>query len=125
VTGLLLDTHVVLWWRGEYRRIGASVLEKIADPETEVFYSSASIWEMAIKHALGRLSMPADLLETMAERGFSELPVRATDGLRAGSLPPHHADPFDRMLIAQAQNERLTLVTSDRRIAAYDVPILW
>lgn len=125
MTGLLLDTHVLLWWRGEYRRIGASVLEKIADPESAVFYSSASIWEMAIKHALGKLRMPADLLETMAERGFAELPVRSADALRAGALPPHHADPFDRMLIAQAQGERLTLVTSDTRLAAYDVPILW
>ncbi len=125
MTGLLLDTHVLLWWRGDYRRIGASVLEKITDPEISVFFSSASIWEMAIKHASGKLRMPANLLETMAERGFAELPVRSTDGLRAGALPPHHADPFDRMLIAQAQNESLTLVTSDTRIAAYDVPILW
>jgi len=125
VTGLLLDTHVLLWARGEYRRIGASVRETITDPESAVFFSSASIWEMAIKHASGKLSMPANLLETMAERGFSELPVRSTDGLRAGALPPHHADPFDRMLIAQAQGEGLTLVTSDTRLAAYDVPILW
>jgi PIN domain nuclease of toxin-antitoxin system len=125
VTGLLLDTHVLLWARGEHGRIGASVRETITDPETAVFFSSASIWEMAIKHALGKLRMPANMLETMAERGFSELPVRSTDGLRAGALPPHHADPFDRMLIAQAQGERLTLVTSDTRIAAYDVPILW
>jgi PIN domain nuclease of toxin-antitoxin system len=125
VTGLLLDTHVLLWARGEHRRIGASVRETITNPEISVFFSSASIWEMAIKHALGKLRMPPNLLETMAERGFSELPVRSTDGLRAGALPPHHADPFDRMLIAQAQSGRLTLVTSDTRIAAYDVPILW
>lgn len=125
MTGLLLDTHVLLWWRGDYRRIGATALEKIADPEIGVFFSSASIWEMAIRHASGKLSMPDNLLETMADRGFAELPVRSSDGLRAGTLPPHHADPFDRMLVAQAQSERLTLVTSDTRIAAYDVPILW
>jgi PIN domain nuclease of toxin-antitoxin system len=125
VTGLLLDTHVLLWWRGDYRRIAATALEQITDPETAVFFSSVSIWEMAIKHASGKLSMPDNLLETMAERGFAELPVRSSDGLRAGALPPHHADPFDRMLVAQAQSERLTLVTSDTRIAAYDVPILW
>jgi PIN domain nuclease of toxin-antitoxin system len=125
VTGLLLDTHVLLWARGEYRRIGASVRKTITDPEVAVVFSSASIWEMAIKHALGKLSMPADLLETMAERGFAELPVRSTDGLRAGALPPHHRDPFDRMLVAQAQSEKLTLVTNDARIAAYDVPVLW
>jgi len=125
VTGLLLDTHVLLWWRGEYRRIGASVREKIADPAVAVFFSSASIWEIAIKHASGKLHMPANLLDTMAERGFLELPVRSTNGLRAGALPPHHADPFDRMLVAQAQSESLTLVTSDTRIAAYDVSVLW
>jgi PIN domain nuclease of toxin-antitoxin system len=125
VTGLLLDTHVLLWSRGEYRRIGASVRETITDPEIAVFFSAASIWEIAIKHASGKLRMPASLLATMAERGFSELPVRASDGLRAGALPPHHADPFDRMLIAQAQSGDLTLVTSDRRIAAYDVDVLW
>lgn len=125
MTGLLLDTHVLLWARGEYRRIDASVRETITDPKIAVFFSAASIWEMAIKQALGKLSMPANLLETMAERGFSELPVRSSDGLRAGALPPHHADPFDRMLIAQAQGESLTFVTSDTRIAAYDVPILW
>lgn len=125
MTGLLLDTHVLLWARGDQRRIDASVRETITDPETAVFFSSASIWEMAIKRALGKLRMPANLLETMAERGFAELPVRSTDALRAGALPPHHADPFDRMLIAQAQGERLTLVTSDARMAAYDVPILW
>jgi PIN domain nuclease of toxin-antitoxin system len=125
VTGLLIDTHVLLWWRGEHTRIGASVHETIADPDTAVFFSSASIWEMAIKQASGKLRMPANLLETMAERGFSELPVRSTDALHAGALPPHHADPFDRMLIAQAQGESLTLVTSDTRLAAYDVPILW
>jgi PIN domain nuclease of toxin-antitoxin system len=125
VTGLLLDTHVLLWARGEPRRIAESVRDRITDPAVAVFFSSASIWEIAIKHALGKLNMPANLLETMAERGFSELPVRSTDGLRAGALPPHHADPFDRMLIAQAQSESLTLVTSDARIAAYDVPILW
>jgi PIN domain nuclease of toxin-antitoxin system len=125
VTGLLLDTHVLLWARGEHRRIATSVRETITDPETAVFFSAASIWEMAIKQALGKLRMPASLLETMAERGFSELPVRSTDGLRAGALPPHHADPFDRILIAQAQSEGLTLVTRDTRIAAYDVPILW
>ena len=125
MTGLLLDTHVLLWWRGDYGRIGASVRATITDPEIGVFFSAASIWEIAIKHALGKLRTPANLLESMAERGFSELPVRSSDGLRAGALPPHHADPFDRMLIAQAQGEGLTLVTSDTRIAAYDVPILW
>ncbi len=125
MTGLLLDTHVLLWWRGDYKRIPASVRDTIANPEIAVFFSAASIWEMAIKHASGKLRMPANLLETMVDRGFSELPVCASDGLRAGALPPHHADPFDRMLIAQAQSEGLTLVTGDARIAAYDVPVLW
>jgi PIN domain nuclease of toxin-antitoxin system len=125
LTALLLDTHVLLWWRGDYRRISVRAREAIADPGHVLFFSAASIWEMAIKHAAGKLKMPADVLDTFEQRGFTELPMSSRQGLIAGALPPHHGDPFDRMLVAQAQSEKLTLVTNDARIAAYDVPVLW
>jgi PIN domain nuclease of toxin-antitoxin system len=125
LTRLLLDTHVLLWWRGDYKRIGPRSLTAIEDADTAVFFSAASIWEMAIKHAAGKLKMPANVVDTMEQRGFAELQVRSHHGLMAGALPPHHRDPFDRMLVAQAQSERLTLVTNDERISAYDVPVLW
>jgi len=100
-------------------------LEAIEDPGTPLYFSAASIWEMAIKEALGKLKMPGDLVSTMEERGFQELPVVSRYAIVAGALPPHHGDPFDRMLVAQAQSEGLTVVTNDARIAAYDVTLLW
>lgn len=90
-----------------------------------IFFSAASIWEISIKQASGKLDAPEDLLDTMEQRGFVELPVRSRHALTAGSLPPHHGDPFDRMIVAQAQSEGFTIVTRDERIAAYDVPVLW
>jgi PIN domain nuclease of toxin-antitoxin system len=125
LTELLVDTHVLLWWRGDHRRLSSRAHKSIADPDNTLFFSAASIWEMAIKRAAGKLDVPEDLLDTMAERGFIELPVLSRHGLLAGALPPHHRDPFDRMLVAHAQSEDFTLVTGDKRIAAYDVPVLW
>jgi PIN domain nuclease of toxin-antitoxin system len=122
---LLLDTHVLLWWRGDYRRISARGREAIADPDHLLFFSAASIWEMAIKQAAGKLRMPPNVLDTLGHRGFAELEMSSRQALIAGALPAHHRDPFDRMLVAQAQSENLTLVTNDARIAAYDVPVLW
>ena len=95
------------------------------NPDTPLFFSAASIWEVAIKRAQDKLDVPDNLLDTMEQRGFVELQVSARHGLIAGALPPHHRDPFDRMLVAQAQREGLTLVTHDERIRAYDVPVLW
>lgn len=90
-----------------------------------MFFSAVSIWEISIKQAKGKLQVPAHLLDTLQEQGFAELKVDSRHALRAGSLPSHHADPFDRMLVAQAQCEGLTLVTCDPNIAAYDVSVLW
>jgi PIN domain nuclease of toxin-antitoxin system len=121
---LLLDTHVLIWWRGDYKRISRSGIGAIEDADAACF-SAVSIWEIAVKHALGKLRMPSHLVDTLEQRGFSELPVRSRHALAAGALPKHHGDPFDRMLVAQAQAEGMTLVTNDSRIAAYDVPVLW
>ena len=125
MTPLLVDTHVLLWWRGDSDRISARAREAIENPDVPLFFSAASIWEIAIKRAQGKLSVPENLLDTMEERGFLELPVVSRHAVRAGALPAHHGDPFDRMIVAQAQTEGLTVVTSDARIAAYDVPVLW
>jgi PIN domain nuclease of toxin-antitoxin system len=125
LTALLVDSHALLWWRGEPRRLSTRVLEAMENPETSLFYSAASIWEIAIKRAQGKLKAPENLLDTMEQRGFAELPVLSRHAIIAGALPPHHRDPFDRMIVAQAQGEGLTVVTRDERIAAYDVPVLW
>ncbi|HEX4838792.1 MAG TPA: type II toxin-antitoxin system VapC family toxin [Solirubrobacteraceae bacterium] len=125
MSALLADTHTLLWWRASESRLSASALEAMEDVRTPLFFSAASIWEIAIKRAKGKLDVPDRLLDTMQQRGFAELPVSARHGLVAGGLPPHHGDPFDRMIVAQAQCQGLTVVTSDKQIAAYDVPVLW
>ncbi len=118
---LLLDTHVLLWWLAEDDRLTPTMREAIADPATPVVVSAASAWEMAIKAGLGKLTIPGDLAGELERQGFDELPVTVQDGVAAGALPRHHADPFDRMLIAQAVRQRFVLVTADRRFADYDV----
>ena len=118
---LLLDTHVLLWWLADDPRLTPAMREAIADPSTSVVVSAASAWEAAIKAAVGKLRVPDGLREELVRHGFDELPVTVEDGLAAGALPRHHADPFDRMLIAQAARRGFVLVTADRRFAAYDV----
>jgi PIN domain nuclease of toxin-antitoxin system len=122
---VLLDTHTLLWWLRDSRQLGKRAKALIRAGETLVSVSSVSIWEISIKAALGRL----DLLEPfekqlhaeMERSGFRELTVTFAHALDVRKLPPHHADPFDRMLIAQARCEDLTLMTADAAIAAYDV----
>jgi PIN domain nuclease of toxin-antitoxin system len=121
---LLLDTHVFLWWRADDRRLRATVRKAIAEAEI-VFVSAASAWEAAIKVALGRLHIPDTLEAGVIDSGFEKLPINFSHAEAAARLPPHHLDPFDRMLIAQAGAEGLTLVTHDRRLHPYDVEILW
>ncbi len=118
---LLLDTHVLLWWLGDDDRLTPTMRSAIADPRTAVMVSAASAWEVAIKAVLGKLTVPGDLAEELDRQGFDAVPVTVEDGLAAGDLPRHHADPFDRMLIAQARRRRLVVVTADRRFADYDV----
>lgn len=120
---LLLDTHVVLWWRVDSPRLKRSVRQRIASAEV-VWVSAASGWEVAIKRALGTLHLD-DPFEAMVQASeFDELPVTLAHAERLTDLPLHHADPFDRMLIAQAQTERATVVTHDPQFGRYDVSIL-
>jgi PIN domain nuclease of toxin-antitoxin system len=121
---LLLDTHALLWWLADDPRLAADARAAVASPESLVSVSAASAWELSIKEALGRVRLPDDLEEQLERSAFSPLPITVAHALRAGGLPLHHADPFDRMLVAQAQLEGLTLVTRDPRIAAYGVATL-
>jgi len=123
-TRLLLDTHVFLWWRANDRRLGVPIRNAIASADV-VFVSAASAWEADIKIRLGRLSIPDTIESGVEDSGFEKLPILFSHAEAAAVLPAHHQDPFDRMLIAQALVESLTLVSHDRRMAPYDVPILW
>lgn len=120
---LLLDTHVVLWWLAA-DPLSDDASARIADPSARVVVSAASIWEASIKRSLGKLRVDGSLAQHAADAGFELLPVLAGHAEAAGDLPHHHRDPFDRMLVAQAAAERLTLVTRDPAFDAYEVPVL-
>jgi PIN domain nuclease of toxin-antitoxin system len=118
---LLLDTHVFLWWDAEPESLGEEARSAIRDPENDVFVSAVSVWEIVIKRQLGRLQFSGSPVETITRNGFFSLPILPLHAEHAGSLPLLHSDPFDRMLVAQAQLGGMTLVTVDRKIAAYPV----
>ena len=120
---LLLDTHVFLWWRtaSEMRPEATDAIRGADD----VFVSAASAWEVSIKAALGKIRLMASFADGVAQSGFVPLPITLTHAAAAGELPPHHRDPFDRMLVAQARVERLTLITRDRWLEPYDARIVW
>lgn len=121
----LLDTHVFLWWDAATRDLGHDAASAIADPDNNVFVSAASVWEIAIKQKARRLSFAGSPAEAIGRNGFLPLPILPLHAERAAALPPLHQDPFDRMLVAQAQMASLTLITADERITAYAVPRLW
>lgn len=116
---LLLDTRVLIWWLADDPRLGIVCRERIGDPATRVFVSAASAWKIAIKYKIGRLALPGP-----PEDWFEGLPAGIADSLAAGALPIHHRDPFDRMLIVQARQNGLALVTSDRAMEHYDVTLM-
>ena len=122
---LLLDSNALYWFVVEPERLGPAAYAAINDPNHEVSFSAVNLWELAIKRAKGKLRFEdAAMLAAVAAQGFVELPVTARYSLEAASLPLHHNDPFDRMLIAQARLEGLTLVTSDRVFWRYRVLLL-
>lgn len=117
---LLLDTHILLWWVMGDRRLPKSLARTIASQDNDVAISAASIWEIAIKRTLGRIDVDLDeLLSSMTADGFTELPLRFGHSLRLESIPRHHDDPFDRILIAQSIAEGRRLVTRDALILGY------
>ena len=117
---ILLDSHVVLWWLEDNKSLGTKTRELITGAD-EAFVSAVTPWELGIKRSLGKLSMPDGLNEVIEADGFTSLPITASHAELAPALPAIHRDPFDRMLIAQAQLETLVLVTADTALAKYDV----
>ena len=126
---LLLDTLAFLWWITDSPRLPGAARQGIADPNARIYWSAASSWEVAIKYALGRLPLPkppADYLPRQLElNGIRPMPITDAHALGVANLPPHHDDPFDRMLVAQALAEGLVLVSGDPVMHAYDVKVLW
>ena len=126
---ILLDTHAWLWLNSAPERIPRRLLDTLREADRPIYLSAASAWEIAIKHQSGKLALPLPPSEyipsRLRENGISSLPIRQGHALRAAALPFHHKDPFDRILVAQAQVEGLTLVTADPVLSAYDVKILW
>jgi PIN domain nuclease of toxin-antitoxin system len=121
----LLDTHILLWWIADDPKLRVDIRETIADPTHDVAVSVASIWEAAIKRALGKLRFETPiLLDTLSRGGTRVVPITAEHALAAGDLPRHHDDPFDRMLVAQALTEGLILISRDSRLRAYEVAIV-
>jgi len=126
---LLLDTHIWLWLQTTPTRIADDVLDDLRDPATQLLLSAASSWEISIKYALGKLDLPQPPTSYVPERlrtsRVDALPITVQHTLVAGELPAHHNDPFDRLLIAQAISESLTLVTVDRAFEACEMPLRW
>ena len=120
---LLLDTHVFLWWLADDRRLSANARKAIENSEL-VFVSAATAWEIGIKSSLKKLEFRGELEAEMTANNFLPLPVTVAHAVSAGRLPRHHNDPFDRMLVAQASLEKLTLLTSDKRLAAYSARVI-
>ena len=125
----MLDTHALIWWLTDDERLPRSTYREIADERNEKFVSAASVWEIAIKHRSGKLEEASHLILDMPgaleRQGFEELSITVDDGVRAGMLPVHHRDPFDRMLIAQALVRNLVIITGDPLFDRYGVRRLW
>ncbi len=126
---LLLDTHVLLWLLGEPERIAPEVRRNVEEVSNALLISAVSAWEIATKHAIGKLplpeSPPALIERAVAELRAVELPIASRHALLSASLPNHHRDPFDRLLVAQAMLEDATLVTADHLLPAYGATLLW
>jgi PIN domain nuclease of toxin-antitoxin system len=124
-----LDTHAFLWWITEDRRLSARAHKALADGGNDLLLSGASGWEIAIKASLGRITLPVPIARFLSEQlqrnGIGTLPIEMRHALRVHAIPLLHRDPFDRLLVAQAQLEKLRILTSDPQIAQYDVETLW
>jgi PIN domain nuclease of toxin-antitoxin system len=121
---LLLDTSAFIWWVTEDSRLGPKARSAVADPNRSVHFSAVSAWEIAIKRSLGKLEFDGDVGSLVAREDFDELPIQIVHAVEAESLPRHHSDPFDRMLIAQSRHESLVLLTGDRVFTRYDVELM-
>lgn len=128
MSAYLIDTHVWLWMQSNLARLSPHVRDLVASPDNERIVSAATTWEIAIKHAAGKLALPSNPEHYLSERlrlsVTSVAPIELSHTVRAGSLPPHHRDPFDRMIVAQAQILGLPVITADPRIKQYDVEVI-
>jgi PIN domain nuclease of toxin-antitoxin system len=122
---LLLDTHAALWWLADDERLGRDAARQLGDDSNRVLLSAAVVWEVAIKRALGTLQAPADVASTLLGASAQPLPITLDHAAAVGTLPRHHRDPFDRMLVAQALAEGAAIVSPDDRLPKYDVPLIW
>lgn len=121
---LLLDAHALLWWLADDSQLDSAAARSIADPANDVVVSTATVWEIEVKRVAGRLRAPAELLDAIRQTGMDTLPITAPDAVIAAGLPMHHGDPFDRMLVAQAQRLDALIVSRDLALHAYDVHVL-
>lgn len=121
---LLLDSHALLWALHDPDRLRPQAADMIRDPRRAVFFSAASAWELELKAAKGKLTLPDDWISAAQATGFLELPVTAAEARRSAKLPWHHGDPFDRVLVAQAEEHGLAIATRDPLIAPYGVPVV-
>ena len=121
---ILLDTHVFIWWDGEDPALGSDLRDAIADPVNEIYVSAASVWEIAIKRRRGKIAFAHGIAEAVARNRFLGLPITPDHAEHAGGLPRHHGDPFDRMLVAQAVLEQMTLATQDAMMRPYGIAML-
>lgn len=125
----LLDTAIFLWSVGPVEKLNRQAVEVLEDAMTELFLSAASSWEISIKSALGNLKLPEAastyVPKRLTSQGIRSLPISHIHALAAGELPRHHRDPFDRMLVAQARNERMVLMTADPSFKKYGIELLW
>ena len=121
---LLLDTHVLLWWLDDNPDLSLRARTVIADGNNLVFVSAAVIWEIQIKHALGKLKIPKNFRNVLNQQGFELLDITVEHAYAVGKLPLYHRDPFDRILVAQAKLENMILVSRDKRIKKYKISLI-
>lgn len=122
---MLLDSQVLIWASSAPKKIPENVRTLIDSENSIVLFSSVSIWELKIKESLGKLSLPKNFVSKIIEAGYQELVLKSTHTEHLSELPPHHSDPFDRMLIAQCLSESLTFISSDKQVKRYPINVLW
>ncbi len=126
---VLLDTHAFIWWVNEPAKLTQTASALIGDPDNQTLLSAVTAWELTVKHRKGRLDLPDSpeniFRSAFTEDGFAPLPIDISHALQVSHLPPIHNDPFDRLLIAQAQVERIPILTSDPNFARYEVEVIW
>jgi PIN domain nuclease of toxin-antitoxin system len=122
---LLLDTHAALWWLRNDGDLGEAAIDELADESNDVLLSAVVVWEIAVKRALGKLEASEDVIQMIRSYDVRGLPITLAHAAEVERLPPHHRDPFDRMLVAQAMLEGAAIVSRDEKLRPYDVEIIW